>query len=174
VPSIADFGVGIYTRSRPSPPFLWLYGIGSPRIFATCHPENQASERVLQKLGMQQEGYLRENKRSKGAWRDSLLYALLAQNWHLRLCSNKTSLRNPWGGQLQAHGTWRLNRQTGSSQCRPGKVPPHRLCEATFTRRLPVGFCRSHQKRHPARGNTRNGRRFLPTAEAGGIRARPW
>lgn len=49
------------------------------RIFATCHPENIASKRVLEKLGMRQEGYLREHKWSKGAWRDSLLYALLAQ-----------------------------------------------------------------------------------------------
>lgn len=48
------------------------------RIFATCHPENRASERVLQKLGMQKEGYLHENKWSKGTWRDSLLYALLS------------------------------------------------------------------------------------------------
>ncbi len=53
--------------------------LGLHRIFATCHPENQASERVLQKLGMQKEGYLRENKWSKGTWPDSLLYALLAQ-----------------------------------------------------------------------------------------------
>ena len=53
--------------------------LGLHRVFATCHPENQASERVLQKLGMRKEGYLRENKWSKGAWRDSLLYALLAQ-----------------------------------------------------------------------------------------------
>jgi [ribosomal protein S5]-alanine N-acetyltransferase len=52
--------------------------LGLHRVFATCHPENQASEHVLQKLGMRKEGYLRENKWSKDAWRDSLLYALLA------------------------------------------------------------------------------------------------
>lgn len=51
------------------------------RIFATCHPENRASERVLQKLGMQSEGRLRENKLSHGQWRDSLLYAILAHEW---------------------------------------------------------------------------------------------
>ena len=39
----------------------------------------ESAQRVLQKLGMRKEGYLRENKWSKGAWRDSLLYALLAQ-----------------------------------------------------------------------------------------------
>jgi ribosomal-protein-alanine N-acetyltransferase len=51
------------------------------RVFATCSPENAASERVLQKLGMQLEGRLRGNKWSKGRWRDSLLYAILANEW---------------------------------------------------------------------------------------------
>ena len=50
------------------------------RIFATCHPENRASERVLQKIGMQKEGYIREHKWSKGTWRDSLLYAILERD----------------------------------------------------------------------------------------------
>lgn len=47
------------------------------RIFATCYPENQASERVLQKIGMQKEGHLRKLKWRRGQWRDSLLYAVL-------------------------------------------------------------------------------------------------
>ena len=47
------------------------------RIFATCHPENIASARVMQKIGMQQEGYLREHRWIKGEWRDSWLYAIL-------------------------------------------------------------------------------------------------
>ncbi len=48
------------------------------RIFATCSPDNSASEHVLQKLGMQKEGYLRENRFRRGTWRNSLLYAALA------------------------------------------------------------------------------------------------
>jgi ribosomal-protein-alanine N-acetyltransferase len=55
------------------------------RVFATCHPGNQASEHVLQKLSMRKEGYLREHRWSKGAWRDSLLYALLAQELSISL-----------------------------------------------------------------------------------------
>ncbi|MHC5596210.1 MAG: GNAT family N-acetyltransferase [Nostoc sp.] len=47
------------------------------RIFATCDPENIASARVMQKIGMQQEGYLREHHLIKGEWRDSWLYAIL-------------------------------------------------------------------------------------------------
>jgi|SRR5579885_479751 len=51
------------------------------RIFATCHPENKGSERVMQKIGMRKEGHLRENKWGKGAWRDSLLYAIIESDW---------------------------------------------------------------------------------------------
>lgn len=51
--------------------------LGLHRIFATCDPENLRSARVLEKIGMQREGYLREDKYVKGKWRDSLLYAIL-------------------------------------------------------------------------------------------------
>jgi ribosomal-protein-alanine N-acetyltransferase len=51
------------------------------RIFATCYPENKASERVLQKCGMSLEGRLRENLLMRGEWRDSLLYAILDHEW---------------------------------------------------------------------------------------------
>ena len=51
------------------------------RIFATCDPMNIASARVLEKIGMQHEGRLREHKWAKEKWRDSLLYAILDYEW---------------------------------------------------------------------------------------------
>ena len=51
------------------------------RIFATCDPRNLASERVLQKLGMQYEGRMRETELIRDGWRDSALYSLLEQEW---------------------------------------------------------------------------------------------
>ncbi|WP_174187362.1 GNAT family N-acetyltransferase [Nocardia barduliensis] len=45
------------------------------RISATCHPDNQASARVLAKLGLEFEGRMRSHLFVRGAWRDSLLYA---------------------------------------------------------------------------------------------------
>ena len=51
------------------------------RIFATCEPANIVSAQVLEKIGMQHEGHLRENKWAKGKWRDSLLYAILDYEW---------------------------------------------------------------------------------------------
>ena len=51
------------------------------RIFATVDPDNIASIHVLEKAGMKYEGHLREHKWSKGRWRDSLLYAMLENEW---------------------------------------------------------------------------------------------
>ena len=49
--------------------------LGLHRIEATCHPDNHASARVLEKIGMRREGRLRDHLLVRGAWRDSLLYA---------------------------------------------------------------------------------------------------
>jgi RimJ/RimL family protein N-acetyltransferase len=46
------------------------------RIFATCHPANHASIRILEKLNMQYEGRLPEQKKCRGKWRDTLSYVL--------------------------------------------------------------------------------------------------
>lgn len=55
--------------------------LGLHRIFAYHHPDNIASGRVLAKLGMQREGRLRENMRSHGAWRDSMVWGILDHEW---------------------------------------------------------------------------------------------
>ncbi|MBB4826191.1 RimJ/RimL family protein N-acetyltransferase [Sporosarcina luteola] len=51
------------------------------RIFGTCDPKNKASARVLEKVGMLKEGQLRQNIRIEHAWRDSLLFSVLAHEW---------------------------------------------------------------------------------------------
>jgi [ribosomal protein S5]-alanine N-acetyltransferase len=51
------------------------------RISATCAPENLASEKVLIKVGMKKEGCLRQDRKVRGQWRDSLLYAMLEDEW---------------------------------------------------------------------------------------------
>lgn len=53
------------------------------RIYGTCHPSNIDSEKVLQKIGMQKEGHLRKHMWLKGSWRDSLLYAVLEDEYKL-------------------------------------------------------------------------------------------
>lgn len=54
------------------------------RIFATCDPENSVSVSVLDKVGMQREGCLRQYEWIGGEWRDSLLYAILEGEWRQR------------------------------------------------------------------------------------------
>jgi [ribosomal protein S5]-alanine N-acetyltransferase len=63
--------------------------LGLHRIWATCDVENRASVRVLEKLGMQREGHLRQNVRRKGAWRDSYLYAILEPEWRRELAGDR-------------------------------------------------------------------------------------
>jgi RimJ/RimL family protein N-acetyltransferase len=55
--------------------------LGMHRIWAIVEPDNAASARVLEKLGMQREGRLRDHRYAKGRWRDSVLYAVLAPEW---------------------------------------------------------------------------------------------
>jgi len=58
--------------------------LGLHRIIARCNPLNTASERVMQKLGMQREGLLRESAFMKGCWIDLLLYSILEWEWKER------------------------------------------------------------------------------------------
>ena len=51
------------------------------RISSWCIADNAASARVLERLGFGQEGRLRRNERFKGRWWDTLLYALLRDEW---------------------------------------------------------------------------------------------
>jgi RimJ/RimL family protein N-acetyltransferase len=51
------------------------------RIWAECVADNQRSPRVLEKLGMRLEGRLRKNQYFKDQWWDTLVYALLAEEW---------------------------------------------------------------------------------------------
>jgi len=54
------------------------------RIWAWTLLDNVASSRVLEKLGMQREGQLRQNRWIKGRWRDSVIYGILRDEWAAR------------------------------------------------------------------------------------------
>lgn len=52
------------------------------RVIATCQPENIASWRVMEKLGMRREGHFRRCiHRGADLWWDEYFYALLAEEW---------------------------------------------------------------------------------------------
>ncbi|WP_293798440.1 GNAT family protein [uncultured Bosea sp.] len=55
--------------------------LGLHRLQAFIHPENQASLRLIEKLGFRREGLLRDHLRVGEDWRDDALYALLTAEW---------------------------------------------------------------------------------------------
>jgi RimJ/RimL family protein N-acetyltransferase len=78
------WGRGYATEAARAVLGLGFERLGLHRIEARCVPENVASERVLQKLGMRLEGRLRENYRIRGAWCDSMVYTMLRTEWDAR------------------------------------------------------------------------------------------
>ncbi|MGH3717458.1 MAG: GNAT family N-acetyltransferase [Pseudonocardiaceae bacterium] len=63
---------------------LICYGfttLGLHRISAAIGPDNAASIAIVTRLGFTQEGRLRDHVFTNSAWRDSILYSLLAHEW---------------------------------------------------------------------------------------------
>lgn len=58
------------------------------RVSAAIGPDNAVSIAVVDKLGMKPEGRIRDHVFTHGAWRDSLLYAVLAAEWTPTSTSN--------------------------------------------------------------------------------------
>ncbi len=55
------------------------------RVIATCQPENSASWRVAEKLGLRREGHFRACiYRAPGIWWDEYFYAVLAEEYETR------------------------------------------------------------------------------------------
>mgnify|MGYP001330990642 CR=1 FL=1 len=54
------------------------------RISAAIGPDNTRSIAVVKRLGFQYEGRIRDHVFTNGAWRDSLLYSVLSNEWVAR------------------------------------------------------------------------------------------
>jgi RimJ/RimL family protein N-acetyltransferase len=55
--------------------------MGLHRVTAQTNARNTASIRALRKLGMSQEGHLRQCVYFAGEWHDELIFAILAEEW---------------------------------------------------------------------------------------------
>ena len=56
--------------------------LGCHRVIATCQPQNPASWRVMEKLGMRREAHFRSAlPRPSGDWWDEYFYAILAEEY---------------------------------------------------------------------------------------------
>ncbi|MCY4393340.1 MAG: GNAT family N-acetyltransferase [Chloroflexi bacterium] len=55
--------------------------LGLERIYAYAAIDNEASWRVMEKLGMKREGFLRRHRQLRGEYIDDVLYAILRDEW---------------------------------------------------------------------------------------------
>jgi ribosomal-protein-alanine N-acetyltransferase len=75
------WGHGYATEATRAVLGFGFHSLALHRIWATCDVDNRASARVLERIGKEREGQLRQNVRRKGEWRDSYLYAILEPEW---------------------------------------------------------------------------------------------
>ena len=56
--------------------------LGLRRVFAQCFAANEASWRLMERLGMRREQHTRKDSLHRnGEWLDGMMYALLADEW---------------------------------------------------------------------------------------------
>lgn len=84
------WGQGYATEAARAVLYFGFTQMNLHRISAWCVAENTGSAHVLEKLGMRQEGRLRENLYFKDRWWDTLIYAILYHEW--RALSNSVSI----------------------------------------------------------------------------------
>ena len=73
----------MYSALKLIPPFVFEL-LGLHRLEAACIPENEASRRLLLKVGFREEGRARRYLQINGEWRDHILFALLEDDAPLR------------------------------------------------------------------------------------------
>lgn len=60
--------------------------LGLRRVTALCFAANEASWRLMERVGMRREAYnVADSLHRSGAWMDGMLYALLAEEWRDRV-----------------------------------------------------------------------------------------
>lgn len=75
------WGRGLVTEAATLLVGFGFKELGLHRTWATCSTANVGSARVVEKLGMRREAHLRADVNIRGRWRDSYLYAVLANEW---------------------------------------------------------------------------------------------
>jgi RimJ/RimL family protein N-acetyltransferase len=75
------WGRGMVTEAMRGLLTFAFRDLGAHRIFARVFPENEASRRVVHRLGFQLEGHFRRDALKHGEWKDSLIFAILEDEW---------------------------------------------------------------------------------------------
>ena len=62
----------------------YLFGkLGKHRITASVDPRNEASIRLMERLGFRQEAHFRQSYFFRGTWADDIIYAMLKSEWKM-------------------------------------------------------------------------------------------
>ncbi|WP_433358944.1 GNAT family N-acetyltransferase [Streptosporangium sp. CA-115845] len=80
----AHHGKGYATETGLALLELGFDGLDLHRIIGRLDARNEASARVLEKLGMRREAHLVDNEMVKGEWTSELDYAILQREWRAR------------------------------------------------------------------------------------------
>mgnify|MGYP001058006127 CR=1 len=78
-----DWGKGIATEAAQRLLEFAFAELQAHRVVAFSHAENAASLRIMEKLGMQQDGRLRETRLWKDQWSDEVVYSILDREWSI-------------------------------------------------------------------------------------------
>jgi [ribosomal protein S5]-alanine N-acetyltransferase len=83
------WGMGIGTEAARAVVRFGFEELGLHRVVAECFVEQMASVRIFEKLKMRQEAHFVRNSLKAGVWRDTYLYALLAEGWKAAADGNR-------------------------------------------------------------------------------------
>ncbi len=77
----AEWGKGFAVEAARGLLEFAFTDLGAHRVVAFSHALNTASLRVMQKLGMEQDGLLRETRLWHGAWCNEVVFSILERDW---------------------------------------------------------------------------------------------
>jgi ribosomal-protein-alanine N-acetyltransferase len=79
------WGRGVATEAARAVLGFGFENLRLHRMWAGCDPDNARSRRVLEKLGMRQEGHLRESVFVRTEFRDRIIYGILQREYVSRI-----------------------------------------------------------------------------------------
>ncbi|MGH9369468.1 MAG: GNAT family N-acetyltransferase [Thermoanaerobaculia bacterium] len=82
--AVADWGRGFCTEAARAVVDHGFRALGLHRVWASHFARNPASGRVLEKIGMTREGYLRQHLRKWDTYEDVVVYGVLRSEWRTR------------------------------------------------------------------------------------------
>jgi RimJ/RimL family protein N-acetyltransferase len=78
----AHAGHGYATEAARELLRLGFEGLGVRRIIAQCFADNEASWRLMERIGMRREQHTKQDSLHRdGRWLDGMMYAILAEEW---------------------------------------------------------------------------------------------